>query len=178
MSCHSVNEFKPGQKVKVTCLIHSVTPDSCGIATPSDECNKKREWEVVAVNVKGLPSNGWQDANGNDVILKEVGSCRTLYVYNGYIKHVICQPKNGDIVEVNDGSYSMKFDDGKLSHSYGCELKGRRWKVIQTGLKNLPTDNCGGCMPKELGSNDTMLQEIDGKNTILFIHSSFLRLWD
>jgi len=79
--------------------------------------------------------------------------------------------KVGDIVEVNDGSYSLFYDgSGELVHTNGNNLRGRRFRVLLADAV-LPVDN--PCLyydsvyePPQ--PNDLMLCEVAAPEHILF----------
>ncbi len=73
----------------------------------------------------------------------------------------------GDIVRVNDGSYSMMITPRGLDHSYGARMTGRDYRVIavQPGLPSEEADQ----------PNDTMIQALDN-GEVVFIQGDLCSL--
>jgi hypothetical protein len=84
--------------------------------------------------------------------------------------------KIGDIVKVNDGSYSLFYaGDGEISQLTGNDLRGRTFKVLLADTK-LPTtpSRYTGAMPRV--QNDMMLCEMPETENVLFTQSRFCEL--
>lgn len=76
--------------------------------------------------------------------------------------------QTGDLVKVYDGSWSMYWNGEELSSISGNILKTMRFKVISTKCEYLPSS---GFPPHQ---NDTILQNVDYPQEILFTHHSFV----
>jgi len=88
--------------------------------------------------------------------------------------------KKGDIVTINDGSYTRSVVNGKLIYEWlacGSEV-GKRYIVVETGC-SFPL--VGLCQPIAY-RNDTVVQALNENNQtlnrgkVVFIHERFLRL--
>lgn len=69
--------------------------------------------------------------------------------------------KIGDIVTITDGSFSIGTSDGQLKHIHGCEMHGRRYRVLSVG-GSFPTH---GSYPP----NNTMVVDVKDPTQIVFI---------
>lgn len=85
--------------------------------------------------------------------------------------------KKGDIVTINDGSYSRSIVYGKLIHeslNYGNSV-GKEYTVLLTNCV-LPIAPDGSERYRQHGRvNDTVIQDVDS-GKIVFIEKVFLRL--
>lgn len=82
--------------------------------------------------------------------------------------------KKGDIVTINDGSYTKSVVNGKLVHEHLCfgSNFGKQYKVIEIDCK-FPSDERH---QRNHGRfNNTVIQDIDS-GKIVFIEEMFLRL--
>lgn len=80
--------------------------------------------------------------------------------------------KPGDIVTVNDGSWSMAIIKGSLEYVHGDNLAGRRLRVLSTGGK-YPTDDRSY---HEVNRNDVMVVDENDPSYVLFTRQSRCRV--
>ncbi len=79
--------------------------------------------------------------------------------------------KPGDIVAVDDGSWSMSVINGSLEYVDGNSLGRRRFRVLRTGGKYPAADyDLRGL------SNDIMLVDENDPDYMLFIRHAFCRI--
>ena len=74
--------------------------------------------------------------------------------------------KKGDIVKINDGSYSIAVENGDLHHVFGVELQKEKYKVLDMGLR-LPTATYG---MSGISHNDTLVVGCDS-GRLVFIQA-------
>ena len=80
--------------------------------------------------------------------------------------------KAGDIVAVDDGSWSMSVINGVLEHVDGNSLSARCFRVLSTGGK-YPTDDRS--FP-DVQRNDIVLVDENDSGHVLFIRQAFCRV--
>ena len=80
--------------------------------------------------------------------------------------------KAGDIVAVDDGSWSVSVINGSLEHVDGNSLMARRFRVLGTGGE-YPTGDHGD---RGIKRNDTMLIDLADSGHVLFIRQAFCRV--
>lgn len=80
--------------------------------------------------------------------------------------------KIGDIVAVDDGSWSLSVINGSLEHVSGNNLGGRRFRVLSTGGE-YPTEDHGD---RGVKRNDIILIDEKDPHYVLFIREAFCRV--
>jgi hypothetical protein len=78
--------------------------------------------------------------------------------------------KQGDIVKICDGRWSLEIVGNELRHTYGINLTPLEWVIVATGFKSLPTDDGQW---DDVPDNDTIVRH---NHRIVFTHSRFLTL--
>lgn len=80
--------------------------------------------------------------------------------------------KPGDIVTVNDGSWSMSYVDDSFNHEHGNSLDGRRFRVLITGGQYPTEDHGNHGIPR----NDIMLVDKNDPDCVVFARQTFCRV--
>ena len=77
--------------------------------------------------------------------------------------------KAGDIVKVDDGSWSMSIINGSLEHKCGNSLMACRFRVLSTGGE-YPTKDHGD---RSIKRNDTILIDENDSDHVLFTRQAY-----
>lgn len=86
--------------------------------------------------------------------------------------------KKGDIVTINDSSWSKSVVNGTLVHElFDCDSEeNKQYKIVETGCVFPAEDNQAyGCLSIPGSFNDTVIQTIDS-GKVIFIEERFLEL--
>ena len=83
--------------------------------------------------------------------------------------------KKGDVVTIEDSSYTKSVIDGELVHEY-LTMQNKQYKVVETGCSFPAESNQAwsfSCTPSTF--NNTVIQAIDS-GKVVFIEERFLKL--
>lgn len=81
----------------------------------------------------------------------------------------------GDLVKIEDGSYSLLLDAGGLTHLPGAFCNQTSW-VVKCVDKKWPIDYNYSTTPAEFKQNDLLVSDINNVNRFLFINSRLCTL--
>lgn len=79
--------------------------------------------------------------------------------------------KTGDVVKVNDGSFTMEITEEGLKHTYVGMEQDQVWRVVDTGLV-LPADNS---VTNSSEKNNIIIQNVKDPKRFIFIQERLLK---